>query len=638
MAYSFLEPIQVGPFTLKNRILKQAMAEHLCHEDGSVSDRFIDFYRTMAQGGVALIVPGIPVLDDRVTDPPIMKAQRGVYLTDEKYLPGLKKAVDAIHKAGSLIMFQLWQSGIAQTPQGGKSIVTDLTKEEIHILRDKFVAAAGLVKAAGADGVEFHMAHTYFASQMFSPYFNKRTDEYGADTIENATRFARECLEQINERYCDDTFTIIVKLNGNDFLQGGITPHWAGQAAAILEKAGAKLFTVNGGGSLAGARGAEYMSDGGHNPEGWKVHFAETVKQYVTVPVAASGNIRHPDYAHHLIREGVCDMIGLGRALLAEPEWVNKCAEGREDELRHCISCNYCFGGVPEDGSVPGCSVNPYYKCEAVRPELVKDGDGRTVVVVGAGPAGLEAAVVLAQRGFRPVILERRRYLGGLVDMASTPPHKRKLRWLIEYYDRRLRRLGVEVHLSTEATPDAIAALDPYAVLLATGSIETVPTDIPGITGSNVWTARELLERLPRIVGQDVVVVGGGLTGIETAHLLTLKGNRVTVVEATAPPTRTLAEMFRWRDAQSEGVTALFEHSLLEIQSGAVLVKNEQTNETTELAADTVVLAMGSHPEQTLYETVKDRFARVCLIGDSAASGSIPTAIRSGAEAAYRLV
>lgn len=634
MAYSFLEPVKVGPFTLRNRIIKPAMAEYICHDDGTVSDQFIAFYRNIAKGGAALIVPGISVLDETETTPPTFQGARNPHLTDKKYLPGLRKAVSAVHEEGALIMFQLWQSGSVVTEAGLKSKINDFTLEELAELKGKFVKAAGLVKESGADGVEFHMAHTYLASQMLSPYFNWRTDQYGADTIENATRFARECIEEITKKYCDDRFTLIVKLNADDFTDGGITPGWAGQAAAILEKAGAQMFTVNAGGALVGYN---YMSDNGHQPEGWKVHLAETVKQYVSVPVAASGNIRHPDYVHQLIRDKRCDIVAMGRTLLADPDWVRKCEEGREDELRYCISCLYCFTPVPEDDSIPGCSVNPYCKCERSKPEPRRDGAGRTVAVIGAGPAGLEAAVVLGERGFHPILLERRPYLGGLVALAAVPPHKRKLQWLIDYYARQLRRLDVDVRLSTEATVELLKELKPYAVFVAAGSQEMIPAKIPGIGQSHVYTARAILEGRVRLTHQNIVVIGGGLTGVETAHLLSLKGNRVKVLELLPEKKLSIADSLSHADARRDGVELLYEHSLAEVKEQSVVVKAVHGEETFEIPADAVVLAMGIVQDRLFCDTVKAIFPNTVLIGDCSTPGRIPTSIRSGAEAAYRL-
>lgn len=636
MGYSFLEPLKVGPFTLRNRIIKPAMAEYICNDDGTVSEQFIDFYRGIAKGGAALIVPGISVSDpkDRLGKT-IFKGAKNPHLYDEKFIPGLKKAVEAVHEEGALIMFQAWNSGSAVTDQGLVSLVSEYTKEDLKEIKEAYIKAAGILKAAGADGVEIHIAHTYLLSQFLSPRFNRRTDEYGCDTIENATRFAVEIMNEIQQELCDDTFCMIVKLNGmDDFKENGITPAWAGKAAQLFEKAGAQLFTVNAGGALVGYH---YMSDNGHQPEGWKAHIAQEVKQYVNVPVAASGNIRHVDYAHQLIKDGRCDVIAMGRTLLAEPDWVKKAEEGREDEIRSCLSCLYCFTRVPEDGSVPGCCINPYCKCEAAKPELVRNGNERKVAIVGAGPSGLEAAVILAERGFKPVLFEKKPYIGGLVDLASVPPHKSKLHWLIDYYERQLRRLKVEVHLCTEATAEILEELHPYAVILAAGTSEIVPGRIPGITEDIVVKVRDILEEKTRIKNKNIVIIGGGLTGMETAHYLALKDNNVTVVEMMPQKALPIADNLSFADAKEDGVKFLYDTKLSQIGKDYAEVEDVPSGEVRKLSADMVVLSMGIRPNVVLKESLEGRFEKVISVGDCNTLGKIPTNIRSGAEAAYHL-
>ncbi len=630
MKYNFLEPIKIGPITLKNRVIRPAVAEYIANPDGTVSEQYIEYYRNIARGGVALITPGIAVVDE---DAPFV-GLRQPFLTDEKYVPGLRRVVDAVHDEGAKITFQLWHAGHYMIDGLPVAMVNDFTKTDIERLKKKYYAAAENCKKAGADGVEYHIAHTYLPCQFMSPYFNKRTDEYGSDTIENAMRFSIECIDMIRDGLCDDHFIVTAKINGDDFVEGGTTPEWAAQGARLLEKAGVVMITVNGGGA---ATGREFMSDNGKQPEGWKVHLAETVKKQVSIPVAASDSIRHPQFVQDIIAEGRCDLVALGRGTIAEPEWVKKVEENREDEMRYCISCMYCFNPIALDGSESCCSVNPYAKCEFVKPDPIRNGGGRKVVITGAGPAGLEAAVTLAERGFTPIIFERKPYIGGLVELAKVPPHKSKFAWMIEYYEKQIERLGIEVRLSVPATAEAIAKLAPYAVIAATGSDEIIPM-IPGIDSKHVIGVRELLENRVQDTGKNIVVIGAGMTGIEAAYYMASMGNNVNVIELLPPPTGlSLADSLTLRDTKRAGVNFYFEHCLEKIANGNVLMKNIANNEEIMMPADMVVLSLGIRPNTDLYDEMKSKFERVYKIGDCNNLGKIAQAVRSGSNIGYSL-
>ena len=327
----------------------------------------------------------------------------------------------------------------------------------------------------------------------------------------------------------------------------------------------------------------------------------------------------------------------MGREFYADPDWVRKCKEGREQELRYCVSCLYCFTQVPDDDSVPGCTVNPYCKCERSVPELRKDGAGRTVAVIGAGPSGLEAAVVLAERGFKPVIFERKNYLGGLVDLATVPPHKSKLRWIIDYYERQIRRLDIEVRLSCEATVEKLKEIEPYAVFVATGTDEVVPGRIPGIFGDNVYRVRDVLEKKVSFRGKKIAIIGGGMTGIETAHFLALKNNDVTVIEMLPEKTLPIADKLSFGDAFTDGVKIHYEHQLMNIEPDGINVKDLKTDTEKKIDVDAVILSMGIRPNMTLPNAVKENFENVIFVGDANKLGKIPNNIRSGADAAAAL-
>lgn len=628
--YRFLEPVKVGPTTLKNRVIMSGMAKYLCTNDGYITDEYVAHYAGIAKGGAALVTNGIMVIDP--TWPYISKHQP--YLDDDKYIPGVKRFVDAVHKEGAKAVCQLWHPGLSGTitaDNPGRSI-NDFDHAEIRRIQNLYVNAARRSKQAGADAIEFHMAHTYLPSQFLSPYFNKRTDEYGSDTIENATRFSIECINRIRDELVDDNFFIVAKINGSDFIEGGTTPEWAAKACQLLEQAGVSMITVNGGGALTITIG---MSDDGRQPEGWKIPFARAVKEAVSIPVAGCGSLRHPDYVDQILGNGDCDIVSLGRGLYAEPQWVNKAAEGREAEMRNCISCMFCFTVV--DKGVSGCSVNPFAKRELLQPELIRDGADRQVAVIGAGPAGLEAAVTLAERGFKPVIYEKYGVIGGQTALAALPPDKQKIGWLRDYYNAQIDRLGIELHLNTEATIETIQKLDPYAIVLAAGSYEFAPP-IEGLNRDHVVSVRDVLRNNPDISGKRVVVLGGGLTGLETARLLRHKGNSVTVLEMLPPnPDPNMETKLALQDAKDEGIVLCTEYKVLRITQDYVGAMDLTSGSEVLFPSDLVVVSLGIRPENKLQKGLEAICDKVIPVGDCKNCGKISSAVQSGCDAAYAL-
>ncbi|MDR1043914.1 MAG: NAD(P)/FAD-dependent oxidoreductase [Candidatus Adiutrix sp.] len=629
--YSFLEPIQIGPLTLRNRVVLGAMAKYLCSDDGFITDEYCAHYARIAEGGCSLITPGIMVIDPQWP----YKSQRQPYLSDDKYIPGIRKFAVAVHRHGAKAVCQLWHPGLAgtMTKDSPGLDLNDFSLDQIEHIQEQYFQAARRCREAGADGVDFHMAHTYLPSQFLSPYFNRRTDRYGSNTIENATRFSVDCIGRIKRELCrDNDFIITSKINGSDFIKGGTTPPWAAQAAALLEKAGVDMITVNGGGVLTKLIG---MSDDGRQPEGWKIPFAETVKQAVTIPVAGSGSLRHPQYVDSVIRAGKCDLVSLARGLFAEPDWVGKCAAGREKELRCCISCMFCF--TPVASGLAGCSVNPFAKRELARKALVRDGAGRRVAVVGAGPSGLEAAVTLAERGFAPVIFEKEKYIGGLVALAKLPPNKVKLGWMIDYYRAQIERLGIEVLLETKFSKDILEQFKPYAVVVAAGSRECRPP-IDGLDGEAVVTVRDVLKNHQRLTGKKIVILGGGLTGLETARLLFHQGNEVTVLEMLPlNPQANIETRLAVEDARAAGITLKTEHQVKKVSPGRVLALDITAGREIAFEADLVVLSLGIISNRSVMDEIGGDMENIHLIGDAATPGKISSAVQAGSDIGYGL-
>ena len=322
--YAFLQPVQIGNRTFKNRIIYPAMGKHLATKDGFVTEEYIEYFRSVARGGVAALVTGIQVIDPTwhyISD-------RQTWLCDDKYIPGLKKLTEAIHAEDCLIFFQPWHSGQAGRPTGvgaaRPKTCNDFSIEEIHQIQDMWFQASRRAKEAGADGIEFHCAHTYLPSQFLSPLFNHRTDAYGSNNVENSMRFTIEIIQRIQKELADDSFMVIAKINGDDFAEGGTDLERARQACILLERAGVKMITVNGGGAITRV---ECMSDNGVQPEGWKVPLAEGVKSVVGIPVAASGSLRHPDSTSSGAENRLTSVLGGGRSPRRMPSraaWISR--------------------------------------------------------------------------------------------------------------------------------------------------------------------------------------------------------------------------------------------------------------------------------------------------------------------------
>jgi len=694
---NLLKPGRIGPIETRNRIVMPAMDQNLCDE-GHLVDGNIAHYEARAKGGVGLLV-----LETSAVAWPIgATSLHQPALSDDRFLPGLTRLADAVHAHGAKMIVQCCHHGktagvdamqdreqlvpsmpmpddaidisaismdelmkMAGLTGGKQAIRREATADDLAWVVDQFADAAARVQRAGFDGIEIHAAHGYLISTFLSPHYNRRTDEYGG-SVENRARLLQEVIRAVRAR-CGDDFGIIVRLDSEEYCEGGITPELAAHHAELAEAAGADAIHVS-------ANSTDAMGEGFTNgPLPWRadqyIGYAAVVKQKVSIPVIAVGRIM-PDAADKHIAEGNCDFVAMGRQLLADAEIPIKLRAGRPDRVRTCINCYVCVAQNFWDGT-PVCAVNAELGHYDELPLPAAD-VRRTVVVVGGGPGGMEAARVAAIRGHRVTLLEKSPHLGGTARFSSlTTPMNAEL---VRYLSAELSELDVDVRLNTPVTVDLLRELGAESVIVATGARRERP-QVPGADQRHVFSGDDLrgiltgddpaaAARLPwhhrvmvsvgralgflgsmdRVrrwssrwmpVGRSVVVVGGGLVGVELAEYLAERGRRVVVIDEGEKFGLEMAHPRRARalgEARRHGVEFVGGATLTSV--GAKDVTVAIGDETRVIPADTVVVASGVHPDSTIADTLRADGFEVEVVGDAGGVGYIQGAVRSGYVAA----
>ncbi|NLC97254.1 MAG: FAD-dependent oxidoreductase [Erysipelotrichaceae bacterium] len=622
-------PFMVNQLRLPNRLVMSAMGINLGAPEGGVTDDLIAFYEARARGGVGLIITEVTRIQDGagISDPCQLAAYR---LSD---IPILQRLIDVVHRFDTKLFIQLQHPGrmassqltgtqpvsssAVASPLGGE-MPRALSLDECKEMVDRFVFAARIAQMAGADGVELHGAHGYLINQFLSPAMNFRSDEYGG-CFENRMRFVKEIILGIQES-CGKQFPISVRINAEEMLPNGIDQKEAGHIAIALQEAGASLINVT---CYTGA-----CIEPGTYPQGWKKHFAKGIKEVVSIPVISVCNIKEPGPAEELLSEGVCDLIGLGRALLADPDWPNKTFSRRENEIRTCIGCLICFDEICKLRRIR-CTVNPLTGREKEYANPLINGEGRKVAVVGAGPAGIQAALTLKKRGFHPILLDENPTLGGALNIADKGHGKEKITRLIKGLHTQLEKADVEMHFGKRVTMKDLKELNPEGVFLAVGAEPFIPL-VKGIEGQNVVTAESVLLGKVNPIG-TVAIIGSGMTGLETAEVLALKGCEVTLVEMQNTlgigvyPTVLGDIMDR---IIPRGTKVLLGHKLTSINDNEVTLLRLSDNQNVNIIVDWVVLAVGVKPRKTLADECDDKFDCLQLIGDAARAGRILEAMQ----------
>lgn len=641
---------KIGNVEVKNRLVMTPMGTNLAELDGTVGPAMLAYFEERAKGGCGLIMPEIC----RVNDVTGAGMFRQLSATSDRHIPGLAKLATTVHKYGSKIFIQLHHPGREGVSAliGGQPCVSasdrmcnvskqetrPMTLDEIHELVGQFGDAALRCKKAGIDGIELHCAHGYLLQQFLSPYTNKRTDEYGG-TFENRMRIVLEIIEDIR-RKCGPDFPLGCRVSVDEFLDTiGVTEDYIHIQDGIkicktLEAAGVDFIDVSCALYETGLMAIEPVSF----PQGWRKPFVKAVKDNISVPVIAVSSIREPAVAESFLDEGVVDFVGMGRSWLADPEWGRKVQEGRENELKKCINCLRCFEtlmSLNAQGLPLECAFNPRTCKEYRYGDLEPDTGDHKVVVIGGGPGGMTAAETLAKRGVKVTLIDRQESLGGTVNLAKKPPLKERMEWIADYFRDSFDRLGVDVQLGKEATVEDIAALEPDAVILATGSAAIFPKSIPGVEGSNVYTIEEVLTGKKDLTGKSVAMVGAGLTGLEAGEFLGDKGCKVTFIDmlkeagTNAYKNNVLDVMSRLRKMD---VAWELGNALKSIEADGVVIENVDTKEEKKVTADAVVLSLGYKPDQSLKAGLEEKGIPVCLVGSAIKDGTIAPATRTGYE------
>lgn len=686
MSYDMLfSPMKIGNVEIKNRIVMAPMCMGFGQYNGCATETMMDYYEERAKGGVGLIFTEIT----RINDITGASSFGQLGMSHDYQIPALREMADRIHKHNCKIMVELHHPGRqnlglmigtvpicnigsklmgnlytkiltqAVIPQGKKlqdkhivprtvapskcerskmsdSVNRELSVNEIKRIICQFIEGAVRVKKAGCDGVELHAAHGYLIQQFLSPNTNKRTDQYGG-SLENRMRFLLEIIDGIRLN-CGKDFPIVVRLtvdemyseigqNGKGYnLEEGI------KMAKLLSDKGIDAIDV----SSAAYDTFNYWLEPTTFTPGWRKYLASEVRKVVDIPVIAANLIRSPKQAEMQLEEGTQDFISLGRPLIADPHWPNKVKSGNENLIKRCVCCLYCFESMMKGAykyTHGNCSVNPFVGRENV--SLKQNGNGRKVLIIGAGCAGLTAAELLSKRGFDVTVLEKESKQGGQLNLASKPPHKEKINWVCEDLLSNAINSGAKVLFDIKADKDIIASYSPEIVITATGGNAIHPKSF---NGDNVVTVTQVLNGSIDISNKKVAVIGSGMTGLETSELLVSKGNKVTVVEM-ADKIAPGAWFQQLDDAlpvlEKAGTEFLTSHKLLSVSSSGIELENLKEKKAVAIKVDLVVLSLGVRSDNSLYNDIKNSDSyKVYNIGDSNKIGRIANAT----ESAYQLV
>ena len=692
MSYEMLlSPMNIGTMTVKNRTIMSAAEVSLGQANGKPTEKLMAYYEERAKGGVGLIIPGIT----RVNDDCAASTYTQLAMSHDYHIEPMREFAERIHRHGAKLGIQLHHPGRqgysssihslpmvipivdrfpkvldsiykctpildklekkallwpVQAPYKGELAnhgamrIRQMSRREVKHLINDFINAAVRCKKAGVDLVELHGGHGYIIQQFLSPNTNKREDEYGG-SFENRMRFITEIIDGIRAE-CGRDYPLMVRLTADEMYEKigmpgkGYTIETGKRIAKRLEELGVDAINV----TSACYDAYSYWLEPTSFEPGWRKYLAKEIKSVVSIPVAGASVIRTPEQAEQQLQEGCQDFVASARTFICDPHWVKKAEEGRSNEIRRCIGCLNCIRSFMTNawvGKAGECALNMSMGREEEFFNMPQDGEGRHIVVIGAGPAGLTAAHTLLHRGFKVTVIEKDEKPGGQVITASTCHLKGKLYWAIEDLMTNVAKLGGEVKLGCDMTAEQIAEMKPYAVAVATGGTPIRPKSIPGIDLDTVVLAPEIIMGEKKIENKKVVVVGSGITGLEVTEFLNDAGCEVTVIEMA--PEVAPGAWFQLVDDEMErikpfGTKFMTGTKLVGIEPGKVLVEDVKTGAKSALEADNVVLSLGVRPVNDMVtKLVGCGIHKVVTVGDAKKSGTIADATHSAYDTVMKI-
>ena len=633
-----LSPGIIGKVETRNRIVLPPMARNYATPEGFVTRQLVDHYASLARGGVGLVIVEATFVE---------RSGKGFYqqlgVDDDRCITGLNELADAVKEYGSRISIQLHHAG-RQTDiaTSGMAVVApspipcpvsegspkELTIGEINKLVEAFAQAARRVKQAGFDAVELHGAHGYLVSQFLSPNTNQRTDKYGGNLEDRAT-FLLEIISRTRELVGDD-FAVTARINADDYVAGGMTITECKELAQILEKAGIDALHITAGTyecMLDDRITSPFGVISTYAPRGQLIALAQQVREVVNIPIITVGAIT-PEIGEKALRDGKADFIAMGRALIADPGLATKLRTGARRDIRPCIRCNeMCIGRLQRGLSVR-CSVNAETSFESY--QLLPTQKRKKILVIGGGPAGMEAARVSALRGHEVGLYEKCEELGGHLTEATVPSFKEDLRDYREWLIRQVKGLGIDIKTGQAITRNVVSDINPDVVIIATGSRQSLP-NILGVDKPVVKTAIDIMLGKAK-PGNRNIIVGGGAIGCEMALYLALSGKKSTVVEmlpeiaADVPGMAKGALLTALNDNKVDWLTNT---RIIEIIDSGVIASDQNQNKLN-LNGDRIILAIGLVSQSELYDELKDIVSEIYLIGDCFEPRKVGEATRDG--------